>query len=58
VISASTKAKRISTAVALPVDCFKPSLNVLFSFGNGCQPIEIVEACFDHFFQIRFEIIE
>jgi hypothetical protein len=28
------------------------------SFGNGRQTIEIVEACFDHFFQMRLEIIE
>jgi hypothetical protein len=28
------------------------------SFGNGCQPIEIVEARFDHFFQMRLEIVE
>jgi hypothetical protein len=28
------------------------------SFGNGCQPIEIVDACFDRFFQMRLEIVE
>jgi hypothetical protein len=28
------------------------------SFGNGCQPIEIVEACFDRFFQMGHEIVE
>jgi hypothetical protein len=27
-------------------------------FGNGCQPIEIAEACFDHSFQMRLEIVE
>src|SRR6185437_10283857 len=27
-------------------------------FGNGRQPIEIVEACFDYFFQTLLEIIE
>jgi hypothetical protein len=28
-----------------------------FSFGNGCQAIEIPRACFGHFFQKRIEII-
>ena len=28
-----------------------------FSFGNGCQAIEIVRACFGRFFQMRFEIV-
>jgi hypothetical protein len=28
------------------------------SFGNGCQPIEIVEACFEPFLPNAPEIIE
>jgi hypothetical protein len=35
-----------------------PSWSAAFMFGNGCQPIEIVEARFDGFFQTRLEIIE
>jgi hypothetical protein len=27
------------------------------SFGNDCQPIEIVEAYFHRFFQMRLEVI-
>jgi len=28
-----------------------------FSFGNGCQAIQIARACFGRFFQMRLEII-
>jgi hypothetical protein len=37
---------------------WSPSSFRTFSFGNGNQAIEIAEACFDHFFQMRHEIIE
>jgi hypothetical protein len=30
----------------------------LLSFGNGCQPIEIVGACFGIVFQMRLEFVE
>jgi hypothetical protein len=34
-----------------------PACEGCFSFGNGCQAIEIPRACFGHFFQMRIEII-
>jgi hypothetical protein len=36
---------------------YNPPCEGCFSFGNGCQAIEIAKACFGRFFQMRVEIV-
>jgi hypothetical protein len=52
-----------SVTPPLVADCPRilPELDLpegLFSFGNGSQAIDIIRAHFEHFFQMRLEIIE
>jgi hypothetical protein len=41
-----------------PNQSLQPAVNVMFSFGNSRQAIEITGAHFDDFFQSRLEIME
>jgi hypothetical protein len=52
-IAALTAVARLARAIR----SFQAVLKACFSFGNGCQAIEIARAFFARFFQMRLEIV-